>query len=176
MRTNPDVKSFVGPAGTVEWMPQPEYTGDWRAAGTMDAWLCDCPGQSPAWRYYVLTGVALRDLPGQTKPPKKQFPEATHEILMVALAPDEHPEWEPDMLVKGKTFTHLHPINVCIHINATDEQAQELLTLLAKGVAHGLVPAEPPFPNPHHEPTWTKVINATLEHITLGGHPTGDPN
>lgn len=48
--------------------------------------LIRCPKAHPAWEYWVVGLIHLRDEPG-VAPSLKLYPEATHEILAVALDP-----------------------------------------------------------------------------------------
>lgn len=172
MQGRPTTTRFTGAAGTADWTPFPHTGENWREQTTIDTWLIDAPGQSPAWRYYILFGVHLRDVEGQEKAPHKRTEDASHEIIVLALSPAHYPERPDPETFHSQPLEYLTPANISIQIrDSTDEQCRELLMLLAKGMAHGYLPSEPPFPNATREPTWLRSIQSTLEHIKLGGHP-----
>lgn len=167
-----DARSFVGRAGTVERVEWPE-SDDWRHACSISQWWADCPGQSPAWRHYVMAAVHLRSVEGEDAPPRLRRPTATHEITVAAVDPNG-PTPSRELFAAGGLPRWLAPLNVSMQIDdCSDDECRVLVALLAKGLAHGFVPAEPPFPNATREPTWRRTIDATLEHIKLGGHPVG---
>jgi hypothetical protein len=58
---------------------------------TIVGWILHCPWAHPMWANYALAIVHLREAPG-IKDAHKKFPEATHEIQVLAL----HPDWNGD--------------------------------------------------------------------------------
>lgn len=121
-------------------------------------WKLHCPGQSPAWDWFALSLISLRDVPGAPAP-IKWTDDATHEIGLVALMS------EP----AGGMFEPLVPINYTVQVTLTDDQAIELAEALAKAVAHGLLWAEPPLAG--QRAPWDESVRLTIEHIRTGGHP-----
>lgn len=134
---------------------------------TVATWFLDCPGQSPAWRHYLLSVVHLRPIKGQEHEPVFQFPGATHEVMVVALDPGKHPS--PTDI---QTWYHLTPVNVAQQlVLEDDEQARKLLHLAARAVVSGLLPAEPAMSGAK-EP-WQSTLVNTAAHMRGLEHPGG---
>lgn len=55
---------------------------------TVGGWIIQAPWAHPVWHSYVLFVIHLRPLP-QMPPPRKSFVEATHEIMLFALNPQQ---------------------------------------------------------------------------------------
>lgn len=109
-------------------------------AGTIATWFLDCPGQSPAWRHYVLSIIHLRPIQG-VKPAVIARPGATHEIILVALDPQSNP-----IPSDVETWTHLRPLNFVGQLTLpSDDQAKIVVETLAKAVIDGILWAEPPL-------------------------------
>jgi hypothetical protein len=133
-------------------------------AANLASWPIEAPGQSPAWSHYLLSVAHLRPMPG-VDPPAKQFPEAEHEILLVALDPAIGPRADDQ-----ETWHHLIPANAAVQFGgATDEEAVRVLDLAAKAVCDGVLPAEPAFPRRGQE-VWKRAIQETAAHVVFGGH------
>src|SRR5690242_4319793 len=83
----PDLIGLAGRAwkGTIA----PEVQAEWPAA--LDIWLVLAPGAHPVWRWYIVTGCSLRDVPG-VPPAKKRTEASTHELSIIAL----NPRYTPD--------------------------------------------------------------------------------
>jgi hypothetical protein len=144
--------------------------GEWATvdmSATIATWFLDCPGQSPAWRHYLLSVVHLRPIEGQSHEPVFQFPGATHEVMVVALDPDRKPS-----PADSETWFHLTPVNVAQQlVLEDDEQAKELLHLAARAVVSGILPAEPALAGAK-EPWQTTLVN-TAAHMRGLEHPGG---
>jgi hypothetical protein len=69
-------------------------------------WNLYLPGLSPAWSWYSISLVHLRDIEGQTRPPTKAFDGATHELIVWANDPQKSEE-----VRDGKVFP-LFPMNL----------------------------------------------------------------
>lgn len=159
-------------------IPRPENHNvtDWN--GTVDHWLIHSEHAHPAWHYFWLSCVHLRPIEGQSRPPVLQFPDSTHEILLVALNPKYEP-WDPDTAMErlsamwdNNQSPMLTPINVIKQLrDATDEQATKMLELIAKSLTIGHLPLEPDGILGARE-WWEQVIDRTMEHIRLGTHPS----
>jgi hypothetical protein len=127
-----------GPAGTATEVHATVEPDDPPAqTGTVATWFLDCPGQSPAWRHYLLNVVHLRPIDG-APPAKIVVPHATHEFSVYALAPDARPQ-----PTDTDTWRHLTPVNVCEQVQLTsDDGARRLARLAARAVVAGVLPAE----------------------------------
>lgn len=100
---------------------------------TVGMWVVNAPWSHPIWPNVLVFVIHLRDVPGQSKPPHKYFPEATHEIVVMALSPDHVPELE------GKQPIHfLEPANYIGQITApSDEAAEALLEATVQEIVAG---------------------------------------
>ena len=135
------------------------------------------PAQHPAWCWYFVTTVHLRDNPGQTSPPFKHFPAATHELLVLACDPDYAPP------LPGR-MPFLTPPNVCVQFTcAQDANAITVTHDIAHALAGGVLPVEEPGGNlitsmlgrdtaeaRRRSQHWRHIIDQTLEHIVTGRH------
>lgn len=172
----PEREHYVGAAGSAEWCPMPEPSGDpddWKLEATIGVWLFDCPGQSPAWRQYLMSAINLRDIEGQDKPATKRTPECTHEFILSALDAEQPigRTWMVDE--DGGRPRFLQPFNVLYQVESlTDEQAAKLLELCTRAVCDGMLPAEPMFGS--NPVVWIRSLEMTAEHLRLGGHPAAE--
>ena len=160
------IEGAAGKATRLEILDIPTY------AATVDHWLLDAPGQTPAWSQYILAVIRLGDIEGMAGA-HKTFPEATHEVVEYALNPTEGP-FDADMVTElarnGRGLPYLVPINVSVQFEATDEQARDLGKMAAWGVAEGMLAAEPPFSTSTNNERWRRVLMQTLDHIKGGHH------
>lgn len=97
---------------------------------TVGDWFIECvPPLHPLWNHYKVICISLKeddDLP----PPYKQFPEATHELIVVALDRDKQPTYDdPD------SYRFLTPVNYTYQFKATGEQAREICEEAARKFA-----------------------------------------
>ena len=129
---------IAGPAGTAEPVTIRPLDRDQEAA--LAGWLIHAPRQSPAWEHYMLQLCHLRTMPGGSSAPK-QFPEADHQIILLALdpkglpVPDEPESWWP-----------LTPHNALVQFGgaASDEAAVSALYAVVEAIVNGRMMAEPP--------------------------------
>lgn len=123
------------------------------------SWFLHCPGQAIFWNDYLLSTIHLRPIDGDPRPAEIRWPGSTHELILLALDPDEHPSpadpstWEP-----------LMPPNFCEQFEVpSDEAAADLVARAARAVVDGLLPAEPPLSG-QVEP-WRTAIIRTSAHL-----------
>ena len=90
-------------------------------------WLIEAvPMQHPLWWHYDLRIITLADQP-DTPPAYKSYPEATHELAILALDSKANPT--PD---DPDAFIHLMPINYVKQFTApTDEAAVQIAETIA---------------------------------------------
>ena len=140
---------------------------DWQA--TLGQWLLTVPGAHPVWHSYALGVIHLRDIPG-VRPAHKQYPEAEHELLLLALDP-EKPLPDPDDVANFKP-AYLTPLNLVEQFHGvTDEQAVEIAEWLGRSFIDGLA-----NPDTDYRTQTQLLLRKTVEHIALGGHPAeGQP-
>lgn len=116
---------------------------------TVARFFLECPGQSAAWDRYGLSIVHLRPIAG-VRPAYLRFPDATHEVLLVAY----DPSLNPDPAVPS-SWRMLRPFNLCEQVHLPDDRAARALLDSAAGrVVHGKLWAEPPLSG-QHEPWYT---------------------
>ncbi len=130
--------TVTGPYGSaIEVILDPPLVyKDWAAC--VSSWLLHCPGQSAAWDHYILSIIHLRSIEG-VKPAVVRFPHATHEVMLVALDPAQHPVPED-----VNSWRPLLPVNVEEQIELpNDSDAKDLLAVCVRAVVNGTLPAEP---------------------------------
>lgn len=131
---------------------------------TLAGWLIDAPGQSPAWRHYLLSVIHLRAIDG-APPASIRIAGATHELILCALDPARNPN-----LFDRETIVPLLPLNAEAQFRVeTDAQAVSLAEKAARAICDGVLPAEPAFPGQGRD-VWQAVVTNTAEHMTRGGH------
>jgi hypothetical protein len=138
LKTGKVLSAFAGKAIEVLSTIEPSDPPD--VSATLATWFLDCPGQSPAWRHYVLSVIHLRPIEG-VKPAHIRLASATHEVIVCALDPKENPV--PDNL---KSWNFLRPINVTEQlVLPSDKHVIDISELLVWGVLSGVLWAEPPL-------------------------------
>lgn len=109
-------------------------------AATVAVWLCDVPEWSPAWRYYVISAVHLRAIPG-APPPVLTYPGAEYEFLVGALDPARSPDFEA---ADPTPFHFLSPLNVVEQFHdMNDTAAAALVRSVVEMAVRGEVALEP---------------------------------
>lgn len=167
MKADPDAATVTGPYGKAEKVFIPD-TPD--AAQTVTSWLITAPGAHPLWSQYNLFVVRLDDdVPG-FPPPHRQFPGATHELLLVALEPAGN-LYTAEML-HTKPLQWLEPINICEQFTATDDEMRELAHLSAWGVVVGALNPETADAPTRIREAWLGSLVRTLAHIRGEAHAT----
>lgn len=124
--------AFSVPLPPVSERPNPD------TVASLDRWTLFMPGPSPAWNYYCVLGVCLRDFPG-VKPAHKKSPEMTHEIIVAAMDPD----FPQENIDKGG-ISLLDPLNY-VHqfVAPSDEMANKVLEAVTRGFLEGQLVIEP---------------------------------
>jgi hypothetical protein len=152
---NPDFKGLYFSAWKV---PQaaPERPDE---TASLVTWLLHCPGVHAVWCYWMMQLIHLRPIEG-VKPAGKKYPEAEHELLVLALNPEKG-EPDPDNV---RTFEWMTPPDSCIQFHGvTDDVAVEIVGLVARGVADGIL-----CPDSDFRRQWERSFRSTLEHHTHG--------
>lgn len=104
---------------------------------SLDCWNMVLPGDHAFWDRYSITACSLADFPG-VQPAKKQFPEATHEILVFAI----DPKCPQDVFERGENWI-LTPQNHHVQCVATDESCNKAIEELARLFVDGNLWVEP---------------------------------
>lgn len=162
---DPAITEHVGLCGRAERLPQPDIP---EASETVSHWLLTAPPYHPLWSQYMLAGIRLRDdVPWRPEPPHRQFPGATHELLVVALNPDQGPYTGEKMLSYAHTgdLPYLLPVNHAHQFEATDEELEQLAWFAAFGVVHGVLNPETADAPERIRENWLAALVKTLAHI-----------
>jgi hypothetical protein len=127
----------------------------------LGVWLVDAPGAHAFWRCWQIYLVHLRD-DENLRPARKQFPEATHEVISFALDPSTEPDPR-----HAETFVRLSPIDFAVQFSAkSDETARRVMDALLKAVSDGRV-----SPDTDWRRFWEETLKGTAECLDSGQHP-----
>lgn len=134
---------------------------------TVTHWLLTAPHGHPLWSQYLLAAVRLRDnIPG-FPPPKRQFPGATHELLVVALDPSHGPYDREVMARYAQTqgLPYLTPVNIAEQFTAVDDEMLTLAASASYGVVNGVLWPETADSPDAVRAGWRTALAKTLAHI-----------
>lgn len=163
--------SFKGPYGRAASVPLPDVP---EAAESLCTWLVTAPGYHPLWTQYLMPVVRLRDIEG-FPPPERQFPGATHELIVVALNP-EHGPYTPENLQRYMTgpeagrLPYLTPVNIVHQIEGSDDEARILAAYAARGITAGVLEPETSNGSARIRAEWKSSLVKTLAHIRGEAH------
>lgn len=129
----PDYTGHAGRGWQMD-MSAREQRPDW--AATLTSILLNCPGAHPAWQHWMCSVIHLRELPG-VKSAIKRFPEATHEIMVVAL----DPRYElPDPDHFEQPFHYLLPLDHVVQLEVpSDAAAVQVLETMVRACCDGIM-------------------------------------
>lgn len=150
----------TGPYGTARRIPPANYR-DSKPAG-IDGWIITAPHAHPLWSQYALAVVSLAEIPGQPDA-HRHYPEATHELHVLALNP-EHGPYDAARIGPPGTIHYLTPVNIAEQITATDDQARRLAELCARAVVDGVLTPETGDAPDRIRAAWRSSIHQTLNH------------
>jgi hypothetical protein len=153
-------------------MREPDLTGPrgraWRVVeglppGNLAVWLVHTPGMHTLISWWAISVAHMRPLEGC---PPVEFPAreegSSHQVVAVwmdgDLDPDDRTTWRP-----GKGFDQSD-----FAAGITDDGAQELGSLLARGTVDGQV-----HPDSDFRTQWRRAVARTAEHLR-GEHAAGD--
>lgn len=165
------VPDFTGRLGQAWTLPvDPSMIVAPEQAATLALVFLALPPVHPLWPRYLLCGIHLRDVEGQSKPPTKRSPNATHELMLIALNPEKGeytPENVSEKLLAGGCY--LTPLNIVEQVeDLTDEQFRQLVPLIARALCDGFLAAEPnDFMGARD--FWKISLNRTCSHIRTQG-------
>lgn len=129
-----------------------------KESASIRAWVLTCKGQSAAWSQYLVSVVHLREAEG-VPAPHRASPDATHELIVLAL--------DPRFPVKSGAdeLRHLRPINAAVQVSdLLDAEASALCDEIALAIVHGDLPAEPPLSG-QGERIFTPAVMAIIERM-----------
>jgi hypothetical protein len=133
-------------------------------ATVLAVYLLDVPSAHPAWDCYLLSIIHLRDVPG-IPAAHREFPTATHEILLWALNPESDASWNGIAFPPEGRFL-LTPPNLIEQVELpSDEYALELVALLARAFIDGILSPDTDFRRMQQQ-----AIRETALHMREGRH------
>lgn len=145
----------------------------------LKTYIIDCPTEGYPWRSYIAGLCHLRDVPGG-EPMTLEFPEATHELLILALSHEkEYEELGPndgDGMVPVWPMYFLTPPNVACQFHCCAAEADQVLIgvfdKLIQAVIDGNMELEPG--DRHQTFVWRATANALIDReLMLLGYPEG---
>lgn len=129
---------------------------------TIAMWVLNIPGAHPLWSWWGMAMIHLRPIAG-VKPPCIDMPGATHELIILALQPNEP---VPDPRGPDFNFAILTPMDVAEQVKLeTDAQAEELCTAAARACCEGRLSPDQDFRS-----AWHNALHHSAEHIRSGLH------
>jgi hypothetical protein len=157
----PDFEGTGGRAWRIAIRPEDRDHVDQEAS--LAAWHLNCPHAHPFWSWYMVTLIHLRDVPGMSKPATKQYPGASHEVIVMSLNPD-HALTEPGQI--QHPLYYLEPFDHVIQFDGTtDEQAIRVIELYVRACVDGHI-----SPDQDYREAWKSMMRKTVEHVVTGGH------
>lgn len=157
--------TFAGVGGSA-WRVQLQELGQ-RATPDQDAtvgcFLVQAPGAHAFWDHYIVSVVHLRPIVG-VKPPVITRAGATHELMIMALNP-EQPLPSP-VVAPGWQIHFLTPIDVIEQFRVADDAiADKVLELAVRAIVDGCG-----SPDQDWRRWWTNAIAETAAHFNEGTH------
>lgn len=126
------------------------------ARAGLGAWLVNCTWAHPAWSWWTVSVVHLRDLEG-VQPAVKKYPAAEFEFLVMALDPECIHSLDPDHPVGWK---YLSPIDVVHQFHGvTDRVATQICEDAVRAIANGEMSPDQDFRR-----AWRENLDATVRH------------
>lgn len=152
-------EKMAGEFGSAERVPS-ENLAD--APAQLATWIVTAPIWHPLWSQYMIAVISLADFDGH-EPAHRQFPEATHELTVLALNPDKGPH-DAETVSSANPAPYMTPVNVVQQFVTTDERAIQIGHSLTHAVIDGrLNPETGDAPEAIRE-TWAMAISVTLDH------------
>ena len=151
--------------GRADKVPQENFPN---APAQLVSWIITAPGWHRFWDQYMIAIVSLADFPGH-EPAKLQYPEATHELLVIALNPDSGP-YQAGSTTEENPVKYLLPHNVIEQFTTTDERAIEICHGLTHAVVDGMLCPETIESPSMIRDSWTQAISRTLDHYRDPSH------
>lgn len=151
---DPDVSGQFGRAWLSRIKPsKPDHSA------CLACWVMHRPGAHPAWAWYVVTIIHLRDIPG-VRPAVKRYPEAALELSVYALDPDR-----PVDIDEGP-WHFLMPCELEYQFHGvSDRDATRICETYVRGcVVHGA------SPDSDLRLWWMRHLDATVDHFRSGAH------
>jgi hypothetical protein len=158
-------EEMVGKYGRADLVPRENFPD---APAQLVSWIVTAPGWHPLWSQYMIAVVSLADFP-DCEPAKLQYPEATHELMVIALNPDHGP-YRAETTTTGNPVRYLLPYNIIEQFTTTDERAVEICHGLTHAVVDGVLCPEMIESSSRVRDSWTQAISRTLDHYIDPSH------
>lgn len=130
---------------------------------TLASWLVNVYGAHPFWQWWAVSVVHLRDVPGQSRPAHKAYPEAAYEFLIVAI----DPAWpEASSTADDLELPFLSPIDVCEQFHGVDDANAFRFC----GMAVDLIVGGRLSPDQDYRSVWREVVRDSIAHLRDGRH------
>jgi hypothetical protein len=112
------------------------------------------------WNWWMVSAVDLLDRPG-VDPPKRQYPEAEYEILVMSVNP-EYGDPDPDA---PNTLYLLEPADLIFHTHGVSRGViEEVLGLMVDQIIEGRSPDQ------DFRRDWESSLTTTIKHYKEGRH------
>jgi hypothetical protein len=154
---------FEGPAGWAKRVEIPDSNRNKKYS--ISSWLLFAPRAHPMWAFHTFDIIRLAVLDENDPLPQLNFPEATHEYLVLSLNPEYQP-YTAESLAKLRSahiVPYLTPPDAHGQFEATDEAMQLLACYAARSVASGHL-----VPDSDYRESWQVLLGRTLEHMQTG--------
>ena len=155
-----DETEFDGPYGWARKLKL--HDGNQRSKFGIASWLLFAPHAHPLWSYHTLDIVHLRTLPDEPAPVLR-FRDATHELLVISLNPEDQPYTIEEVQHKYDTNQGLHfltPPDVSEQLECSDDEARKLAAYAARACCHGIL-----LPDSDGRSGWRMSLGKTLKHL-----------
>lgn len=132
-------------------------------AASLACYLVNAPHAHPAWQWWRVCVIHLRDIPG-VKPAHKRYPAAEYEFMIYAIDPTTRPEPDPDNPEEG--WPYLVPIDVIEQFHGvSDRDAVRVCHLAVTAIANGFL-----SPDQDYRTAWRGCLAATVADFASGTH------
>jgi hypothetical protein len=130
---------------------------------TVAGWIVHLPQSHPLWHYYLFAVVHLRDLPDQSRPPYRSYPEAEYEFMVAALDPSGQRR-HPFSISDRESWVPLTPLNIVVQFDTgrPDSEAAEVCRLAVQHALDGI--GVEPDDDAQVRPYWEALIRNTGDH------------
>lgn len=162
--------TLTGPRGTATKLRLDRWDGKGNNAdATVCWWLLTGPWH-PVWPQFVLCALRLAPIPGQPDA-VLDFPDATHEINVMALDPGQghrvtiHGVDPLETAGLAAVGGYLEPIDVHHQFTASDEEIEQVADLCARACVDGILTPSTDDHREHRRMQWLAAIVKTLAHM-----------
>lgn len=153
-------------------LPPPDYVGvrarAWRVPddrerfpASVGSYLVNSDVYHPAWSWWFVAMVALRDEPG-TPPAHLHYDGAEYEFMIASVDPDHN----PTTMEAGMRISLLDPPDCVVQFAGVDDDgADDMLRTAVRAICAGQ------SPDSDYRRWWESAIRNGAQHKAMGGHP-----